>query len=168
MHDTEHLLPFFPVALIAGIAIGFAVVNALIARYAGVLVAILSDVVDSISRREGETKFRWERLKKTLARKPDPVHDMAYESGMEPFHEANLRVPIKFYMIAIIFLLFDVEAVFLLGWAVTFNGTDPSLAAAGISAAAFRAYAFVSMFVFLAVLELGHVYVWRKGGLEWS
>lgn len=160
----EHLIPYVPVALILAVAIGFALVNLVLGRYAGTAIGALYDIL------AGRTKGAdaWSRVRESLLRPSDPIKELPYESGMLPFGEANVRVPIKFYMVAIIFLLFDVEAVFLLGWAVIFNGTDLGPAAAGISPAAFRAYAFVAMLVFLAVLELGHVYVWRKGGLEWS
>ena len=78
----------------------------------------------------------------------------AYESGSEPLHDAKLRMDIKFYMVAISFIMFDVEAVFLLPWAIA--GRD------------LGAYGFVAAMVFVLVLVAGLVYEWQKGGLEWE
>ena len=103
-------------------------------------------------------------------RRPNPSKSLPYESGMVPIGEANVRLPIKFYMVALLFLLFDVEAVFLLAWAVIFRGRglDFESGALAFTAQQFQRFAFLDMLVFILILLLGYVYVWRKGGLEWS
>ena len=78
----------------------------------------------------------------------------AYESGSEPIGDARLRIDVKFYMVAISFIMFDVEAVFLIPWAV--------------AAGEFGAHAFGAMFIFVGILIAGLVYEWKKGGLEWE
>jgi NADH-quinone oxidoreductase subunit A len=77
-----------------------------------------------------------------------------YESGSEPIGDARLRFDVKFYMIAISFIMFDVEAVFLIPWAIT--------------AQTWGAFGFAVAGVFVAVLTAGLVYEWNKGGLEWE
>lgn len=77
-----------------------------------------------------------------------------YECGAPPLGSAHHRLPIKFYLIAVLFLLFDIEVVFLFPWSVLFS----KLGTVGL----------VQMLVFLGVLELGLVYVWLKGALEWQ
>ena len=90
-------------------------------------------------------------------RKPNPVKLSPYESGVPPVGDARLRFSIKFYLVAMLFIIFDIEVVFLSPWAVVF--TD--LLAQG-------SFIFVEMVVFLGILALGLLYVWRKGGLEWD
>ncbi|HAL55244.1 MAG TPA: NADH-quinone oxidoreductase subunit A [Bacteroidetes bacterium] len=77
-----------------------------------------------------------------------------YESGMEPIKTARERFSVKFYMVAVLFILFDIEVVFLYPWAVSFKQL-------GVSG-------FVTMFVFIFILLVGYYYVWRKGALEWD
>lgn len=83
----------------------------------------------------------------------------AYESGSEPIGDARLRVDVKFYMVAISFIMFDVEAVFLIPWAV---------AAKDFAAIGYGGYAFSVAFIFILILVAGLVYEWKKGGLEWE
>ncbi len=78
----------------------------------------------------------------------------AYECGIEPAGEPHVRFDIKFYLIAIFFLLFDIEALFLFPWAVIFS----KLGILG----------FVEMFLFIVILVLGLLYVWLKGALKWE
>jgi len=88
---------------------------------------------------------------------------MPYECGVEPAGNARERQSVKFYMVAMAFLLFDIEAVFLVPWAVVFPGI--------LSEDAYRPLRFVlygEMMVFMVVLFVGLVYVWRKGILEWN
>ncbi len=87
-------------------------------------------------------------------RKPGPGKLAPYESGVLPTRPARDRVPVKFYLIAVLFLLFDVEAVFLFPWAVARKG----LGAQGE----------IGMGIFLLILVLGLAYEWRKGGMEWE
>jgi NADH-quinone oxidoreductase subunit A len=83
----------------------------------------------------------------------------AYECGMQPLGNARLRLSIHFYLVAVLFILFDVEGLFLVLWAV--SAQDFGAAGAGLFV-----FAEVTVFVFLLVLALA--YVWRKGGLEWD
>lgn len=83
---------------------------------------------------------------------------LPYECGNEPIGEANVRVPIKFYLVALLFLLFDMETVLILAWAIAFR--DPTIPG-------FQAYAFFVMLFFMAILVVGFLYEWRKGALKW-
>lgn len=84
---------------------------------------------------------------------------MPYECGMDPVGSAHQRFSVKFYLVAMIFILFDIEAVFLIPWAVVFQSLSKLLS---------KPFVFVEMIVFLAVLLLGYVYVWKKGLFEWN
>ncbi|MFN7948903.1 MAG: NADH-quinone oxidoreductase subunit A [Blastocatellia bacterium] len=84
---------------------------------------------------------------------------MPYECGMDPVGSAHQRFSVKFYLVAMIFILFDIEAVFLIPWAVVFQSLSKILS---------KPFVFVEMIVFLAVLLLGYVYVWKKGLFEWN
>jgi NADH-quinone oxidoreductase subunit A len=79
---------------------------------------------------------------------------MAYESGNTPFGDARLPFPVRYYVICMLFVIFDIEAVFLFPWAVVFN----HLGLTGL----------VEMVVFIAVLLVGYIYAWKKGALEWD
>ena len=83
----------------------------------------------------------------------------AYECGMTPVGNARLRLSIHFYLVAVLFILFDVESVFLTLWAVGAR----SFAAAGVGV-----LVFVEVVVFVGLLVLALLYVWRKGGLDWD
>ncbi|HKQ79037.1 MAG TPA: NADH-quinone oxidoreductase subunit A [Blastocatellia bacterium] len=87
---------------------------------------------------------------------------MPYECGMDPVGSAHQRFSVKFYLIAMLFILFDIEAVFLLPWAVVFRTLSRALGEYG------RAFVFFEMMVFVAVLLVGYVYVWKKGLFEWN
>ncbi len=87
-------------------------------------------------------------------RRPTEEKFSTYESGMEPVRTARERFSVKFYMVAVLFILFDIEVVFLYPWAVSFR----ELGYQG----------FVTMFVFIVILLIGLYYVWRKGALEWD
>nr|AMC31003.1 NADH dehydrogenase subunit 3 [Physaria ludoviciana] len=78
----------------------------------------------------------------------------SYESGIEPIGDAWLQFRIRYYMFALVFVVFDVETVFLYPWAMSFD-------VLGVSA-------FIEAFIFVLILILGLVYAWRKGALEWS
>src|SRR5215468_1778768 len=87
---------------------------------------------------------------------------MPYECGVEPVGTARERQSVKFYLVAMAFLLFDIEAVFLVPWAVVFRGI--------LESETYRSLRYViygEMMVFMVVLFVGLVYVWRKGILEW-
>lgn len=83
-----------------------------------------------------------------------PERRTTYESGIEPMGEAWIQFNIRYYMFALVFVIFDVETLFLYPWAVTFQRL-------GISA-------FLEVLIFIIVLLIGLVYAWRKGALEWS
>ncbi len=87
-------------------------------------------------------------------RKPSAEKSMPYESGMTPYGEGTRRMPVRFYLIAVLFILFDIEVVFFLPWAITFR----QLGLFGL---------FV-MIVFIVILLVGYVYAWKKGALEWE
>ena len=81
-----------------------------------------------------------------------------YECGIDPITEAHDRFTVRYYIVAMLFLIFDVETIFLLPWAIIFMGDDFS----------FTKFALVEMFVFIAILVVGYYYAWRKGALEWA
>jgi NADH-quinone oxidoreductase subunit A len=87
-------------------------------------------------------------------RRPDPAKDSAYECGFEAFGNARFRFDVRFYLICILFIIFDLEVAFLFPWAVT-------LGQIGV-------YGFWSMVVFLGILTVGFIYEWRKGALDWE
>lgn len=87
-------------------------------------------------------------------RNPDPEKVSAYECGFNAFDDARMKFDVRFYLVSILFIIFDLEVAFLFPWAVGF---------AGLSDAAFW-----SMMVFLAVLTIGFAYEWKKGALEWE
>ena len=86
--------------------------------------------------------------------RPSEEKQSTYESGMEPVRSARERFSVKFYMVAMLFILFDIEVVFLYPWAVSYRQL-------GVSG-------YVTMFVFVAVLLVGYFYVLKKGALEWD
>jgi NADH-quinone oxidoreductase subunit A len=94
-------------------------------------------------------------------RKPTRTKLMPYECGKDPVGSARERFSVKFYLIAMIFILFDIELIFLMPWAVVFR----PLAAAGGS---FRGIIFGEMMIFIALLLVGYVYVWKKGLFDWN
>ena len=85
---------------------------------------------------------------------PDPEKLSAYECGFEAFSDSRMRFDVKFYLVAILFIIFDLEVAFLFPWAV-------SLGDVGL-------FGFWSMMVFLGVLTIGFIYEWKKGALEWD
>lgn len=100
-----------------------------------------------------------------IAAKSRPTREklMPYECGVEPVGSARERQSVKFYLVAMVFLLFDIEAVFLVPWAVVFRGVLDSPVYRNLK------YVFYGeMMVFMVVLFVGLVYVWRKGILEWN
>jgi NADH-quinone oxidoreductase subunit A len=98
------------------------------------------------------------------------VKQMPYESGMDPIGDARQRFDVRFYLVAIVFLLFDVELLFLYPWAVGQWSADAIPGAAGAAAgipAQFRGWVFVEVLVFIAILAMAFAYAWRKGVFEW-
>ena len=86
--------------------------------------------------------------------RPDPEKLSPYECGFEAFEDARMKFDVRYYLVAILFILFDLEIVFLFPWAV-------SLDAIGF-------FGFVSMMIFLTILVVGFVYEWMKGALDWE
>ena len=86
--------------------------------------------------------------------KPDSEKLSAYECGFNAFDDARMKFDVRFYLVAILFIIFDLEVAFLFPWAVTFGDLGW--------------FGFWSMMVFLGVLTVGFVYEWRKGALEWD
>ena len=85
---------------------------------------------------------------------PDPEKLSAYECGFEPFNDSRMEFDIRFYLVAILFIIFDLEIAFLFPWAITLGNI-------GI-------FGFVSMMIFLSILTVGFIYEWRKGALDWE
>jgi len=87
-------------------------------------------------------------------KQPDPEKLSAYECGFNAFDDARMKFDVRFYLVAILFIIFDLEVSFLFPWAVVFGHLG--------------LYGFWSMMVFLGVLTIGFTYEWRKGALEWD
>lgn len=96
-------------------------------------------------------------------RKNTRVKQMTYESGMDPIGNARMQFDVKFYLIAILFLVFDVELLFLYPWAVTAYADT----ADSTFKNAFGMVVFVEILIFLATLAIAYVYAWRKGVFQW-
>lgn len=88
------------------------------------------------------------------ARRPTRVKQEPYESGMVPLGDTRARFSVKFYIVAILFILFDIETIFLIPWAVSFRRLG--------------LFGFVEGLIFILVLGVGLIYVWKKGALEWD
>lgn len=92
-------------------------------------------------------------------KKPSAAKLAPYECGVTPVGSARERFPVKFYLIAMLFILFDIETVFLYPWAVMFTHWNSH---------AMQVFSFGEMVVFIAILFVGYVYVWKKGAFEWE
>jgi NADH-quinone oxidoreductase subunit A len=87
-------------------------------------------------------------------RRPSARKLSPYESGITPIGAAQRRLPVKFYLIAVLFILFDIEIIFLLPWAVTFR--------------ILGLFGFVEVLIFVAILIVGFIWIWKKGAFEWE
>ena len=106
----------------------------------------------------------------TMRSRPTAVKQTPYESGMPPLGDARERFSVKFYMVAVLFIIFDIETVFMIPWGAHFrelscavpmvNGVCPS------GQASF--FGLIEMLVFILILFVGFVYVWKKGALQWD
>ena len=85
---------------------------------------------------------------------PDPEKLSAYECGFEPFNDSRMEFDVRFYLVAILFIIFDLEIAFLFPWAI-------SLGTIGL-------YGYLSMLIFLFILTIGFIYEWKKGALDWE
>jgi NADH-quinone oxidoreductase subunit A len=94
-------------------------------------------------------------------RKPTVLKDAPYESGMPPLGDAHERFSVKFYLVAMLFIVFDIETVFLIPWGTIFlggsGGEGPS-----------TGFLLLEMLAFMVILAVGYVYVWKRGALEWD
>ena len=86
--------------------------------------------------------------------RPDAAKNSPYECGFEAFEDARMKFDVRYYLVAILFILFDLEIAFLFPWAIVLNEIG--------------LFGFLSMMVFLAILVVGFVYEWMKGALEWE
>ena len=87
-------------------------------------------------------------------RRPTQRKSLPYESGMTPFGPGTRRMPVRFYMVAVLFILFDIEVVFFLPWAVVFRRLG--------------LFGMIEMLIFVLILVVGYIYAWKKGALEWE
>ena len=87
-------------------------------------------------------------------RRPSKIKEAPYECGVEPVGDARQPVPVKFYLVAMVFILFDVEAIFLYPWAYVFRQL--------------RWFGFYEMLGYIAILLVGYFYLWKKGALDWN
>jgi NADH-quinone oxidoreductase subunit A len=92
--------------------------------------------------------------------RPDPEKLSPYECGFEAFEDARMKFDVRYYLIAILFILFDLEIAFLFPWATIFKDI--------VAAESIKLFGFIEMLVFVAILVLGYVYAWAKGALEWE
>jgi len=92
-------------------------------------------------------------------RRPTTVKGMPYESGMPPIGSARERFSIKFYLVAMMFIVFDIETVFLLPWAAIFTGGTATVT---------TGFLLVEMIVFMVILAVGYIYVWKRGAFQWN
>jgi NADH-quinone oxidoreductase subunit A len=86
--------------------------------------------------------------------RPTPAKLEPYESGMTPLGDTRERFSVKFYLVAILFIIFDIETIFLIPWGVLFRSLG--------------VFGFVEMLIFMGVLLVGFIYVWKKGALQWD
>jgi NADH-quinone oxidoreductase subunit A len=106
----------------------------------------------------------------TIRPRPTPVKQQAYESGIAPLGDARDRFSVKFYLVAMLFIVFDIETVFMIPWAVHYRQLSCAapLTAAGCPAGQISMFGLTEMLVFIAILLVGFIYVWKKGALQWD
>jgi NADH-quinone oxidoreductase subunit A len=92
--------------------------------------------------------------------RPDPEKLSPYECGFEAFEDARMKFDVRYYLIAILFILFDLEIAFLFPWATIFKDI--------VATESIKLFGFIEMLIFVAVLVVGYVYAWAKGALEWE
>jgi NADH-quinone oxidoreductase subunit A len=92
-------------------------------------------------------------------RRPTERKSQPYESGMKPIGPGTRRISVRFYLVAVLFILFDIEIVFFLPWAVVLRT---------FMAQSLGIFAFVEMTIFIIILMVGYVYAWKKGAMEWE
>jgi NADH-quinone oxidoreductase subunit A len=106
----------------------------------------------------------------TLRSRPTPVKQSAYESGIPPLGDARERFSVKFYMVAVLFIIFDIETVFMIPWGAHFRQLSCArpLVVDTCPAGQVSLFGFIEMVVFIVILLVGFVYVWKKGALQWD
>jgi NADH-quinone oxidoreductase subunit A len=87
-------------------------------------------------------------------RKPSPEKDQAYECGIPPTGDSRQAFPVQFYMVALVFILFDIEAIFLYPWALVYREL--------------KVFGFVEMMLYIIILLAGYIFLWKKGALDWN
>jgi NADH-quinone oxidoreductase subunit A len=117
---------------------------------AGVYIPILLHFVMVVALAAGLLGLSWW----VGVRRPTQEKLSPYECGIPPVGNARERFSVSFYLVGMLFILFDVEAVFLYPWAVVFRGL--------------KWFGFLEMFVYIAILLAGYLYIWKKGALEWT
>jgi NADH-quinone oxidoreductase subunit A len=93
----------------------------------------------------------------TIRARPTPVKQQAYESGVPALGDARERFSVRFYLVAILFIIFDIETVFMIPWAVAYRQLQQM---AGLL--------IIEMIVFIVILAVGYVYIWKRGALQWD
>ena len=92
--------------------------------------------------------------------RPDPEKLSAFECGFEAFEDARMKFDVRYYLLAIIFILFDLEIAFLFPWATIFKEI--------VATESVKFFGFIEMLIFIAILVVGYVYAWVKGALDWE
>jgi NADH-quinone oxidoreductase subunit A len=106
----------------------------------------------------------------TLRPRPTAVKQTPYESGMPPLGDARERFSVKFYMVAVLFIIFDIETVFMIPWGAQFRQLSCAvpLTNNGCPAGQTSLFGLMEMIVFIVILLVGFIYVWKKGALQWD
>ncbi|MDQ3698312.1 MAG: NADH-quinone oxidoreductase subunit A [Gemmatimonadota bacterium] len=106
----------------------------------------------------------------TMRSRPTPVKQTPYESGIPPLGNARERFSVKFYMVAMLFIIFDIETVFMIPWAAYYRqlSCKVDLVNGACPAGQISAFGLAEMLVFIGILFVGYVYVWKKGALQWD
>jgi NADH-quinone oxidoreductase subunit A len=136
--STTFFLPF--------ISFQFKFDNFMLANYIPIGIMILFGIIFAVVMAKASEWFG--------PKNPTEQKLSTYESGMEPVRTARERVSVKYYLVAMMFIIFDIEVVFLYPWAVNFK--------------ALGMFGLIEMFVFIAILMFGYLYVWKKGALQWD
>jgi len=106
----------------------------------------------------------------TMRSRPTVVKQTPYESGMPPLGDARERFSVKFYMVAVLFIIFDIETVFMIPWGAHFRQLSCAvpLVSNACPASQTSFFGLVEMVVFILILLVGFIYVWKKGALQWD
>lgn len=106
----------------------------------------------------------------TLRPRPTPVKQTPYESGIPPLGDARERFSVKFYMVAVLFIVFDIETVFMIPWSAHFRQLSCAVPLAGGACppGQLSFFGLGEMLVFIGILLVGFIYVWKKGALQWD